>query len=97
MDIKTSEKVQTEPVLLATEKGKKITWEAVPQATLYQVYCMSPLTEYEWKECGNVFSGGELSFLDEKVVKGLTYSYRVYAFRGGELLGKGTPVTAVFE
>jgi len=97
VDIKTSEKVQTEPVLLATEKGNKITWEAVPQATLYQVYCMSPLTEYEWKECGNVFSGGELSFLDEKVVKGLTYSYRVYAFRGGELLGKGTPVTAVFE
>ena len=60
VDVKTSEKIQTKPVLQATETGNKITWEAVSKATLYQVYCMSPLTEYEWEECAIVISGGEL-------------------------------------
>ncbi len=97
VEVKTRTTIQTEPKLSQTEEGNVLTWEAVPEATFYEVYCMSPATDYEWRSCTFVLQGNELKYTDKNVVNGLTYSYRVYAYKGAGLLSKGTPVTAVCE
>ena len=97
VDVVTKKELQTEPTLDVTEKGNVVNWAKIDGATHYEVYVMSPVTDYEWTFKKTVLAEETLQYTDTEVIKGLTYSYRVYACKEKEVLSKGSPVSAVYE
>ena len=97
VDTKTSTNVQVKATAANCTEGNTVTWEQVEGATKYMVYVMSPVTDYEWTLLTAVEAASGLSCLNKDVVKGITYTYRIYAYNGTELLGKGVPVSILYE
>jgi len=85
------------PKVTVSEKGNALTWSKISGATKYVLYVMSPETEYEWKSLKTVKSSEKQKYTHTKVSDGLTYTYRVYAYKDDKLISKGVPVSVLHE
>jgi len=94
---KTTTDVQVKPTVTNNTGGNVIAWDKVAGATKYVVYAMSPITDYEWKPLTVLEDLSKLNYTDKNVVKGITYTYRIYAYKGAELISKGIPVSILYE
>lgn len=78
-------------------KGNALAWTKTTGATKYEVYVLSPLTEYEWVKLENVSASDSLKYTDTAVKGGLTYAYRIYSYRNDELISKSRPVSIIYK
>lgn len=85
------------PKVSVCEQGAVLTWEKNNDATKYSIFVMSPFTDYEWTFLKDIDASEEMKYIDTNVLGGVTYSYRINAIKGDELLSKGIPVSICFE
>ena len=97
VETKTASAKQITPTVTAGKNGNTVKWSKVSGATKYIIYVNSPETDYTWQKLKTVTSGSSLKYTDKNVVKGLTYYYRVYAYKDSERMSRGIPVGIVFE
>jgi len=93
----TSATKQITPTVTAGKSGNTVKWSKVSGANKYVIYVNSPETDYTWQKIKTVNSGSSLKYTDKEVVKGLTYYYRVYAYKNDERLSRGIPVGVIYE
>lgn len=97
VEAKTSDEVKVQATVENCTEGNSIEWEKVEGATKYVIYVMSPVTDYEWEELSVIEASSKQKYVNKDLVKGITYTYRIYAYKGTELLGKGIPVSILYE
>lgn len=95
--VTTRTELQMKASLAITDQGNTLSWEQIDKATKYEIYVMSPLTDYEWSYLSTVSADQELSYTDTNVIEGLVYSYRVYVLKENEVMSKGIPMTGMYE
>lgn len=73
----------------------KLTWKKIPGISGYRIYRKDPKST-KWKKIADV-KPGKTSYIDKKVKKGKTYSYRIRAYKKGTGKNKNVIANGVYS